>query len=91
MKILQIPAFTDNYFWLLHEENDRRAVIIDPGDSVPVIKKLNDYNLELTDILITHHHDDHIGGVSELLKIYPDINIYGPSDPRIPVNHVLKE
>lgn len=91
MKILQIPAFTDNYFWLLHEENDRRAVIIDPGDSVPVIKKLNDHNLELTDILITHHHDDHIGGVSELLKIFPDINIYGPSDPRIPVNHVLKE
>ena len=54
MKILQIPAFTDNYFWLLHVyENDRRAVIIDPGDffffffCVPVIKKLNDHSFRI--------------------------------------------
>lgn len=91
MNIIQIPAFTDNYFWLLYEENNRSAVIIDPGDSVPVIKKLNDHSLELTDILITHHHLDHIGGVLELLKVFPNLNIYGPSDPRIPANHIVKE
>ena len=60
MNIVQIPAFTDNYFLkMMSEDNNKSAVVVDPGDSAPVIKSLIDNNLELTDILITHHHNDH--------------------------------
>ena len=48
MNIIQIPAFTDNYFWLMFEDNNKSAVVVDPGDSAPVIKSLMDNNLELT-------------------------------------------
>jgi len=91
MNIIQIPAFTDNYFWLMFEDNNKSAVVVDPGDSAPVIKSLKDNNLELTDILITHHHNDHIGGVSELKKVFPKVNIFGPADPRIPADNIVKD
>ena len=50
-----------------------------------------DNNLELTDILITHHHNDHIGGVSKLKNAFPNVNIFGPSDSRIPANNIVKD
>jgi len=65
MNIIQIPAFTDNYFWLIHENNKKNSVVVDPGDSKPVLEVLNKNNLVLSDILITHHHGDLIGGVNE--------------------------
>lgn len=91
MNIVQIPAFTDNYFWLMFEDNNKSAVVVDPGDYAPVIKSLKDNSLELTDILITHHHNDHIGGVSELKKVFPKVNIFGPADPRIPADNIVKD
>lgn len=91
MKILQIPAFSDNYFWLLHENNSKYAVAVDPGDYSPIIKSLEENNLELSDILVTHHHNDHIGGILELKKKFPNINIYGPSDSRIPTTITVKD
>lgn len=75
-----IPAFNDNYIWLI-QGNDYCAVV-DPGDSQPVIAELQKHNIALTDILITHHHADHIGGVQDLIKRYPKINIYGPNSKR---------
>ncbi len=65
LQIIPIPAFTDNYIWLLH--NKKHAVVIDPGDAQPVIDALEQNNLTLSSILITHHHDDHIGGVEKLM------------------------
>ena len=91
MNIIQIPAFTDNYFWLIHENNKKNSVVVDPGDSKPVLEVLNKNNLVLSDILITHHHADHIGGVNELKKVYPSVNIYGPEDKRIPATVVVKD
>ena len=87
-----IPAFTDNYLWLLSSDGDHRAAMVDPGDAVPVMAALKENNLELSAILITHHHADHIGGVEELIKHYPEAEVYGPKDPRIPmVQHVMSE
>ena len=91
MNIIQIPAFSDNYLWLLHESNHRDAVVVDPGDHTPILKALKENNLNLTDILITHHHNDHIGGILELKSLFPNINIYGPSDPRIPANIIVND
>jgi len=90
MNIIQIPAFTDNYIWILHELNSNHAVVVDPGESEQVIKYLDDNNLVLSDILITHHHYDHMGGVEKLKQVYPLVNIYGPKDPRIPLTVIVK-
>ncbi|MFW5432129.1 MAG: hydroxyacylglutathione hydrolase [Methylophilaceae bacterium] len=75
LHIEPIPAFEDNYIWLLH--NKRDAVVIDPGDATPVINILEKYALKLRAILITHHHSDHIDGVEQLLGQYP-AQVYAP-------------
>lgn len=61
-----IPAFKDNYIWLL--QSDRRAFVVDPGDAAPVFARIEADGLKLEGILITHHHADHQGGVDELLR-----------------------
>lgn len=75
LKIFPIPAFDDNYIWLLH--NKRYAVVVDPGDANPVIETLKKLELSLAAILITHHHSDHIDGVSALLA-YQNVPVYAP-------------
>ena len=61
-----IKAFTDNYIWLAR--TNEGVLVVDPGDSKPVIDFLTKNNLDLDGILITHHHLDHTGGIEELLK-----------------------
>jgi hydroxyacylglutathione hydrolase len=73
MRINPIKIFQDNYVWCLHD--DSNACVVDPGDAQPVIDYLNQNNLTLTDILITHHHPDHIGGVAKLVEKYK-CNVY---------------
>jgi hydroxyacylglutathione hydrolase len=76
LQIIPIPAFKDNYIWLVH--NGNHAIIVDPGDAEPVIACLKKLNLTLSTILITHHHSDHIAGVAALIAAYSDITIYAP-------------
>ena len=76
LEIIPIPAFQDNYIWLL--KHGAHAAVVDPGDAAPVIATLKDLSLTLDAILITHHHSDHIGGVAELLKHWPKANVYAP-------------
>jgi hydroxyacylglutathione hydrolase len=75
LKIFPIPAFEDNYIWLLQLGDN--AVVIDPGDAQPVINILQERKLKLTAILITHHHHDHIDGVADLLTHF-DVPVYAP-------------
>ena len=75
LEIFPIPAFRDNYFWLL--QRGKHAAVVDPGDATPVIRVLENHGLILDTILITHHHSDHIGGVPELLNLYQS-KIYAP-------------
>ena len=83
-----IPAFSDNYIWCLH--NDRSAIIIDPGQAEPVLDYLNQQNLILTEILITHHHWDHVSGIETLCARYPSVPVLGPSQETIPaMSHPL--
>lgn len=72
-----IPAFKDNYIWLLTGP-DRRAVVVDPGDAAPVLDHLERAGLSLSAILITHHHPDHQGGVAELVARW-QASVYGPA------------
>jgi hydroxyacylglutathione hydrolase len=85
LEILPIPAFADNYIWLL--KKGAHAVVVDPGDATPVIAKLNQLSLTLDAILVTHHHADHTGGVNELLKHWP-AQVYAPSRDRYDFPHL---
>ncbi len=88
LTLLPLPAFQDNYIWVLHD--DRHAVAIDPGDPEPLIRFLESERLILTAVLITHHHRDHTGGNALLSQRY-GCAIHGPDNPRIPaVDHILR-
>lgn len=82
LHIEPIPAFTDNYIWVLHR-GGKHCAVVDPGDAAPVRAHLTKNGLELTAILLTHHHWDHAGGVPELLETWPDAQVYGPVDERL--------
>ncbi|GAC1621736.1 MAG: hydroxyacylglutathione hydrolase [Nevskia sp.] len=73
--VTPIPAFSDNYLWLL--ERDGRAVVVDPGDGAVVLAALRAKGLQLVAILVTHHHPDHIGGLAALTAEF-DVPVYGP-------------
>jgi hydroxyacylglutathione hydrolase len=81
LDISAIPAFSDNYIWLLKSGGSACAVV-DPGDHRPVLKALEENGLELRYILLTHHHADHVGGVPGLLASWP-ATVFGPADSRI--------
>ena len=80
MNIQSIKAYSDNYIWLI--TTNEGNLVIDPGEASPVINYMKQHSLELTDILITHHHYDHVGGVIELKK---DIagKVTGPQNNQI--------
>ncbi len=75
LRVLTVPAFNDNYLWLIHD--GQRAAVVDPGDALPVQAALAAHGLTLSAILLTHHHADHIGGVAELLQ-QAEVPVFGP-------------
>lgn len=75
-----LPAFDDNYIWCLHGDAGR-AIVVDPGDAAPVFAAA-DAGLQPVAILLTHHHNDHIGGAAALLDRF-DVPCFAPHDPRI--------
>lgn len=85
MYLIPIPAFTDNYLWLLHD--GQKALVVDPGDAEPVRRALEQHGLKLESILVTHHHADHTGGVDELRNSTGAV-VYGPATENIPRPYV---
>jgi hydroxyacylglutathione hydrolase len=81
MYLIPIPAFTDNYLWLLHD--GKYALVVDPGEAAPVQQALAQHGLQLTAILVTHHHADHTGGVAAL-RDATGAQVYGPATEAIP-------
>lgn len=78
MKIMPLPAFSDNYIWVY--EKDGEAMVIDPGEAQQVLDYIKEQKLQLKAILLTHKHEDHVGGVEAILETYPDTPVYGPSE-----------
>ena len=80
IQVSGIPAFKDNYIWVIHD--DRHAVVVDPGDATPVLRFLQDQGLALAAILVTHHHADHVDGLSQLLA-KAAVPVFGPRNEDI--------
>lgn len=87
-----ICAFTDNYIWAIRLPNGNSCYVVDPGDAAPVEDYLEQQGLTLAGILVTHHHPDHVGGVSALCS-GRDIPVYGPAgSPKAALfTHLLKD
>jgi hydroxyacylglutathione hydrolase len=87
IELLSLPAFSDNYIWMVH--NGREAVVVDPGDAQVVRQALSQRQLSLGSILVTHHHPDHTGGVQALRDLLQGL-VYAPAlertpEPRVPM------
>jgi hydroxyacylglutathione hydrolase len=80
--IQPLSAFTDNYIWVLRQAS-QDCVVVDPGDSVPVLDFLAKQQYNLSAILLTHHHADHTGGVDDLLQRYPQCRVFALNDGAI--------
>ena len=81
MKLIPLPAFDDNYIWMLHD--GRKALVVDPGDAEPVLAALQREGLQLQGILVTHHHSDHTGGVDRL-RNSTGASVFGPAGEQMP-------
>ena len=81
MKLTALPAFTDNYIWMI--DDGTRAIVVDPGEPGPVSAALDQRGLELAAILVTHHHADHVGGV-DALRARLKGPVYGPAHEKVP-------
>ncbi len=81
MNLIPLPAFQDNYLWLL--QDGKRAIVVDPGDASPVLAGLRQASAQLEAILVTHHHADHTGGVAALREA-TGAAVYGPQAEAIP-------
>lgn len=79
MNLISIPAFQDNYIWVLADDQ-RRCVIVDPGEAAPVLQAIEENHWKPEAIFLTHHHHDHTGGVKELRQHFPHIVVYGPAE-----------
>jgi hydroxyacylglutathione hydrolase len=92
VEITPLPAFDDNYIWLLGNPGAKQIVAVDPGDETPVLDWLRQHEASLSGILITHHHYDHVGGMPELVAAFPGIPVYGPAGSQIRgVTHPVSE
>ena len=78
MNIHPTKALSDNYIWIMEEGKD--AIVVDPGETEGVLRYLEEKQLNLSAILLTHDHEDHIDGVEELLAKFPNTLVYGPKE-----------
>ncbi len=81
MNLIPLPAFQDNYVWLL--QDGQQALVVDPGDAAPVLAGLRQAAAQLQTILVTHHHADHTGGVAQLQHA-TGCQVVGPAHETVP-------
>lgn len=88
-----INAFNDNYIWAIRSSSNNAVALVDPGDSSTCLDYIKQHNLVLDSILVTHHHQDHVGGIAKLLNYANNKNhtvtVYGPAEENI--EHIDKK
>lgn len=85
LTIIPIPAFTDNYIWAIINEAKKEVIIVDAGEAKPVLDFVQQNSLSICQIWVTHHHNDHIGGVAELANRFPNAQIFAHAD----IHHLI--
>jgi hydroxyacylglutathione hydrolase len=92
LNVKPIPAFSDNYIWMLNNDEQKQVVFVDPGEATQILHLIETERIMPVAILLTHHHADHTGGISEILNKFPDIKVYGPANEKIAaITHPLSE
>jgi len=84
--IITVSAFTDNYIWLICNDNKQYGIIVDPGDPRQLLRTLKNEQITPIAILLTHLHYDHANGLEKLRERYPEIPIYAPESEYILLN-----
>jgi hydroxyacylglutathione hydrolase len=82
MQVIRLPVLSDNYIFLLHDRQQNIAAVVDPAEAQPVLEELGKLKAELVAIFNTHHHGDHVGGNTELMKVFPKVTVYGGAEDR---------
>lgn len=90
MTILPLPAFQDNYIWIIQDKDSSHVWAVDPGSAKVVKQYCDEHQKTLVGILITHHHYDHTGGIAEL-KQQTHCQVYGPAHLTELVTHPVIE
>jgi hydroxyacylglutathione hydrolase len=90
MNLIPLPAFQDNYIWIIEDKDSSDIWAVDPGSADVVLTYCEEYQKTLVGILITHHHNDHTGGVAQL-KHYANCSVYGPKHLKHLVTHPVNE
>lgn len=80
IEVIAIPALRDNYIWAIHDGH--AAAVVDPGDAAPIVAWLADRGMDLTAILVTHHHGDHVAGIATLVDRH-GCPVFGPGNEGI--------
>ncbi|GFE70213.1 hydroxyacylglutathione hydrolase [Chroococcus sp. FPU101] len=91
MEITRLAALSDNYIFVLSDQKQKIAAVVDPASSQPVLELLHRQKLQLVAIFNTHHHRDHVGGNQDLIEQFPQVCVYGGSEDqgRIPGQQVF--
>ncbi|KAJ1985892.1 Cytoplasmic glyoxalase II [Coemansia spiralis] len=84
MKVIPVPCLSDNYAYILVDEKAGQVAVIDPVEPAKVIPAVESTKMKLKAVFTTHHHADHAGGNSGLLKAFPGLPVYGGDEQRIP-------
>lgn len=82
MQVIRLEALSDNYIFLLHDDKQNIAAVVDPAEPQPVLKKLAELKAQLVGIFNTHHHNDHVGGNKRLMEEFPQLIVYGGAEDR---------
>ncbi|MDB9458045.1 MBL fold metallo-hydrolase, partial [Dolichospermum circinale CS-545/17] len=82
MQIIRLPVLSDNYIFLLHDPQQNIAAVVDPAEAQPVLDELTKLKTNLVAIFNTHHHGDHVGGNTQLMKKFPEVTVYGGAEDR---------
>ena len=88
LNIIPIPVLADNYIWVIVQES--QAIIVDPSEAKPALDYLAKHSLNLTAILLTHNHHDHVGGVDAIKQQYPNIAVYGSAECQTWANEIVQ-
>ena len=87
LEVVPVPAFTDNYIWLVHDEESGETAVVDPGDAAPAFAEAERRGWTVSQVWNTHHHWDHSGG-NVAMKEATGCTVSGPAAEEIPARDV---